>query len=168
MATGTIYGQGHVSELIRNGYAAGMAVNMSAASDLSDGGRSEFARIVRVAREQRGWNQDQLAEASGVSRPTIQRWETLKTGTPDPENARRVFVALGLDTRLIPVALGYVTAEEMGLPAETPRVFAPTVEQAIRILEDPNVPAAAKHEWVEFLTFRAAQAATENAAKRAS
>jgi transcriptional regulator with XRE-family HTH domain len=125
-----------------------------------------FARVVREAREQRGWNQERLADVADVSRPTIQRWETAKTGTPDPENARRVFKALGLDPRLIPVVLGYVTAEEMGLPPEPPRVFNPTVEEAIRILEDPRVPAAAKTEWVEFLRFRAQPAVDQGHQER--
>lgn len=76
-----------------------------------------------------------------------QRWETAKTGTPDLENARRTFIALGLDPRLIPVLLGYVTAEEMGAPAAVPRVFAPMVEDAIRILERPRVPSVVAAEW---------------------
>jgi transcriptional regulator with XRE-family HTH domain len=129
--------------------------------------RQRFASTVRAARIQRGWRQDQLATAAGVSEPTIQRWETGKTGTPDPENARKVFTALGLDPRLIPVLLGYVTAEEMDLPPEPPRVFNPTVEEVIRILEDPQVPAAAKAEWVEFLRFRAQPPAETDAHRQA-
>jgi transcriptional regulator with XRE-family HTH domain len=117
--------------------------------------RLRFARVVREARRQRGMSQQELAEAAKVSEPTIQRWENGRTGTPDPENARRAFQALALDPRLIPVLLGYVTAEEMGLPPEAPRVFTPTVEEVIAILDDPSVPAAAKDEWVEFLRFRA-------------
>jgi hypothetical protein len=49
--------------------------------------------------------------------------------------------------------LGYVTAEEMGLPPEPPRVFTPTVEEAIAILEDPKVPAAQKEEWLRYLRY---------------
>lgn len=120
--------------------------------------RLRFARVIRQAREERGMTQDDLAERAEVSRPTLQRWENAKTETPEPEKARRVFRALGLDPRLIPVLLGYVTAEEMGLPPEPPRLFSPTVEEAIRILEDPNVPAASKKEWLEFLRFRAGAA----------
>jgi transcriptional regulator with XRE-family HTH domain len=156
MATGTVYTSTRVSGLMHDRYARRVAAQPDSPS--SSEPRPEFSQVVKDAREQRGWNQDQLAEAAGVSRPTIQRWESAKTGAPDPENARKVFLALGLDPRLIPVILGYVTPEEMGLPPQVPRVFAPTVEQAIRILEDPAVPAAAKHEWIEFLQFRANQA----------
>lgn len=138
------------------------------AAPVDEDPRLRFARVVREARETRGWNQEQLAEHAGVSRPTIQRWENAKTSTPDPENARRVFRALGLDPKLIPVVLGYVTAEEMGLPPEPVRVFNPDVEQVIRILEDPTVPAAAKAEWMQFLQFRAQTAAgSEGPGKRA-
>jgi transcriptional regulator with XRE-family HTH domain len=129
--------------------------------------RARFARVVREARDQKGWGQDKLAEESGVSRPTIQRWENGRTGTPDPDNARRVFQALGLDPRLIPVVLGYVTDEEMGLPPQPPRVFTATVEEAIRILDDPDVPASAKAEWLQFLQFREQQAKDNQSRGRA-
>jgi transcriptional regulator with XRE-family HTH domain len=115
--------------------------------------RAAFARVIREAREQRGWNQDQLADAAGVSRPTIQRWETAKTGTPDPENARRVFQALGLDPRLIPVVLGYVTADEMGVDPVPPQVFSRTTEEILAILEDPKVSAAQKAEWLNYFRY---------------
>lgn len=155
MAIPTLYQASGVSGLIRHGYAAGVTPADRPAPD--EDPRQRFARVVRQAREQRGWHQDQLADAAGVSRPTIQRWETGKTGTPDPENARRVFQALGLDPRLIPVVLGYVTAEEMGVPAEPPRVFNPSIEEVIRILESPEVAPSVKAEWVEFLRYRATQ-----------
>lgn len=152
MAT-SIYRYSDVSSLIRVGYSS--AVTPTPPTPAEDP-RVRFARTVREGREERGWNQDQLADAAGVSRPTIQRWETAKTGTPDPENARRVFLALGLDPRYIPVVLGYVTAEEMGLP---PRVISPTAEEALAILEDPSVPAAQKAEWLRYLRYVTQEAA---------
>jgi transcriptional regulator with XRE-family HTH domain len=115
--------------------------------------RQRFARIVRQAREDRGWTQEDLADAADISRPTVQRYENGRTATPEAESARRIFRALGLDPRLIPVVLGYVTAEEMGLPPEPPRVFTPTAEEAIAILEDPKVPAAQKEEWLRYLRY---------------
>jgi transcriptional regulator with XRE-family HTH domain len=151
MATATARVQPGVSGLIRLGYASAVTPAQPQAPEEP---RQAFARIVREAREQRGWGQDQLAEAAGVSRPTIQRWETAKTGTPDPENARRVFQALGLDPRLIPVVLGYVTAEEMGVDPVPPRLRDATTEEILTILEDPKVSVAQKREWLEFLRFR--------------
>lgn len=125
-----------------------------------DGGEPlvRFAELIRSTREHRGWSQDDLADRAGVSRPTINRYEQGKTRTPDPETARSIFRALQLDPRRIPVVLGYVTEEEMGLPPEPPRMFTATTEDAIAILEDPTIDPRSKAEWVEFLRFRAAQA----------
>jgi transcriptional regulator with XRE-family HTH domain len=152
----TIYDT-RVSRLIHGGYDPAVATAESV-YDLEDP-KQRFARVIRAARERRGWNQDELSDASQVSRPTIQRWESAKTATPDPENARRVFLALELDPRIIPVLLGYVTPEEMGL---APQVLDPTLEEVIAILDDPRVPAAAKAEWVEFLRFRARAAGADD------
>jgi transcriptional regulator with XRE-family HTH domain len=115
--------------------------------------RDRFARVIREAREQRGWTQDDLAENADVSRPTVQRYEGGKTATPEPEKARQIFRALGLDPRLIPVLLGYVTAEEMGVDPIPPRVFSRTTEDILAILEDPKVSAAQKVEWLNYFRY---------------
>ncbi|WP_285554813.1 helix-turn-helix domain-containing protein [Actinoplanes regularis] len=120
---------------------------------------ARLARVIRSAREQRGWTQEDLAAAAKVSRPTVQRFENAKTSTPQPDALRGIFSALKLDTRLIPVILGYVTAEEMDLPAQAPEILTPTAEEALRILQDSSVPASAKEEWLQFLRFRRAQLA---------
>lgn len=121
-----------------------------------------FAALIRDAREYRGWSQDDLAERSGVSRPTIQRYEQGKTRTPDPETTRALFMALKIDLRRIPVVLGYVTEEELGLPPEAPRLFHATTEEVIEILEDPKIDPRTKAEWLEFLRFRAARDAKQD------
>lgn len=113
-----------------------------------------FATLIRETREKLGWTQDDLADKSGVSRPTIQRYEQGKTRTPEPETVRSLFLAMRLDPKRIPVILGYVTAEEMGLPPEAPRRFDPSVEEVIAILENPSVDPAQKAEWVEYLRYR--------------
>jgi transcriptional regulator with XRE-family HTH domain len=145
-------------EVISVVYPAGMPARFNpdtSGSGIAEPPLARFARVVRTAREEKGWTQPDLAERSGVSRPTIQRYETMKN-TPQPIEARKVFKALGLDPRLIPVLLGYVTAEEMGVPTEAQQVLTPTAEEALRILQDPAVPAAVKSEWVQFLKFRVA------------
>lgn len=121
----------------------------------------QFGGLIRDTREYRGWSQDELAERAGVSRPTINRYEQAKTKTPDPETARAIFHALKLDPRRIPVLLGYVTEEEMGLPREGPRTFHATTEEVIAILEDPKVDPKAKREWLEYLRWRAQGEATK-------
>lgn len=146
------------SLLMHLGYAADVTPQPSAPEEEP---RQRFARVVREARQQRGWSQDDLADAAEVSRPTVQRYEYAKTATPDPEAARRIFRALGLDPRLIPVVLGFVTAEEMALPPEPPRVFEPSLEEVIAIWEDPDVPVATKREWAEYLKYRKQMAAAQ-------
>lgn len=120
-----------------------------------------FAQAIRTARAQKGWTQDDLVEESGVSAPTIKRWEGGNSERPEPELVRRVFRALGLDPREAAVILGYVTREEMGLPQEPPRRFSVTVEQVIAILEDPEVPDREKEEWVRYLQFRTGRLGSE-------
>jgi transcriptional regulator with XRE-family HTH domain len=158
----------HVSPAIRRNapdlaYPLHMPHQTQSDSDSTDP-RKEFGAVIKSAREVKGWTQEQLADASGVSRPTIQRWEQGKN-IPEPETARAAFMALELDPRRIPVLLGYVTAAEMGLGEELPRArnADPTVEEALRILEDPNVPAAKKAEWLAFLRFRAQEDASQTA-----
>jgi transcriptional regulator with XRE-family HTH domain len=112
----------------------------------------EFGHMIRGARERLGWTQEDLADKSRVSLTTIKRYENGKIGTPDPDMVRKVFRALGLDVREAPVALGFVTREEMGLPPK--EEHSPTVLEVISILEDPNVDDREKAEWVRYLKFR--------------
>lgn len=154
MSTG-IYRSRHVSDLIRGGYPAPMTDALGPSLP-EEAPVQRLGRIIRQGRRDKDWSQEELAAKAGVSAPTVKRYETGRTATPEPEAARRVFLALGLDPRWIPVVLGYVTAEEMDLPASPPpRVFSPTIDEAIRILENPNISASAKDEWVQFLRFRA-------------
>jgi transcriptional regulator with XRE-family HTH domain len=125
-----------------------------------------FAALIRSTREYRGWSQDDLAERAGVSRPTINRYEQAKTKAPQPEQARAIFIALRLDPRRIPVLLGYVTEEEMGLPPDTAREFHATTEDAIAILEDPKVDSRRKAQWLDYLRFLAGQEAHDEEGRR--
>jgi transcriptional regulator with XRE-family HTH domain len=107
-----------------------------------------LAGTVREARSRRGWTQAQLADAAAVSVPTIQRCENGK-GITRPDVCRRLFPALGLDPRRLPVLLGYITDAEMESPA---RHLSPLAEEAVGLLE--QAPHAAAREWVEFLRWR--------------
>lgn len=55
------------------------------------------AATIRAERAARGWTQDQLAEKSGVSRPTIARFE-LGERVPDVMQLYRLAAAFGLHT----------------------------------------------------------------------
>lgn len=57
-----------------------------------------FGDVVKDRRKQRGWSQDQLAEAADVSRPTVARIEAgaeVSTGT-----LSRIATALGLEVHI--------------------------------------------------------------------
>lgn len=124
-------------------YRAGMPVEESAVRRL--------AQAIKGARDKLDWTQDKLAEVAGVSRPTVQRYENAKSKYPEPEPVRRIFKALGLNPKEIPVILGLVTREEMGLPPEPVRKLSATVEEIVALLEDPDVSEAEKLAWVEVL-----------------
>lgn len=111
-----------------------------------------LGRLIREAREDRGWTQTDLAEHSGVSRPTIQRYENAKTA-PEFDKVRAIVLALDVDPREIPVALGLVTREEMGLPPERvqARRFDATTEEILSLLEDDRVSAAERQAYRELL-----------------
>ncbi len=113
---------------------------MTSPKPVADDALRRLGKLIREAREDRRWTQDQLAEAAGVSRPTVQRYENAKTA-PEFDKVRAIILALGVDAREIPVALGLVTREEMNLPPERtrPRQFDPTTEEILGMLEDPRV-----------------------------
>jgi transcriptional regulator with XRE-family HTH domain len=134
----------------------------AAAVDDQEAPLQRFAVAVKTARLQRGWTQEDLNEASGVSRPTIQRYENAKVGQPHPLQCRMLFEALGLDVRRIPVLFGYVTAEEMSLPPKPPRVLRPAVEEMVRLIDEGGVSDQIVGEWVSYLRWR-----LENARKAA-
>lgn len=116
-----------------------------------------FAQMIRDGRKARGWTQEDLIEASGVSPATVARYEGYKPGSrphPEPENVRKIFNALGVDPREAAVVLGYLTRDEIGLGPTPPRVFDASVEEVISILQDPDVSDTEKVEWVEYLRFR--------------
>lgn len=117
-----------------------------------------LGRLIRDAREEAGLTQDQLAAASGIGRATIQRLENAK-GVPELETVRAVALAIpGLDPREVPVALGLVTRDEMGLPPERVRArqFDEETEQILALLEDSRVSREEKIALRELLRARLA------------
>lgn len=56
----------------------------------------DFPARVRAERKKRGWTQQDLADAAGVSLRTAQNFETRK-GAPQAENLRAILVAVGID-----------------------------------------------------------------------
>lgn len=81
--------------------------------------------MLKEARAARGWTQDDLAEACGVTRWTVMRWE--KGGQKgEPENLRAVAEALDIPPVVAFQAIGWLPADEEATPS--------TLQQ---LLEDP-------------------------------
>jgi transcriptional regulator with XRE-family HTH domain len=110
-----------------------------------------FAKLIIEGRRVRGWRQEDLVAASGVSRRLLTRWEGGEAERPDPDKVRAVCVALGIDPRRAAVALGYLSADEVENPQPAKR--SPTIEEVIEILEDPEIPDAKKLEWIAYLRY---------------
>lgn len=125
---------------------------MTQVRDIGDTPGRRFAALIKNARRAKGWTQETLAEQSDVDRQTIIRYESGRAVNPDPEQVRRVCLALDLDPREAPIALGYFTREEMGLPAR-PSTQDASIDEVIEILKDPEIPSSKKAEWVDYLRY---------------
>ena len=55
---------------------------------------------IRAHRQERGWTQDQLAAATGVSRSAVAQWETDRAGQLR-DNISRIAEALGITVELL-------------------------------------------------------------------
>ncbi|MCX5066584.1 helix-turn-helix domain-containing protein [Micromonospora lupini] len=100
--------------------------------------------LIAQARLDAGLTQGQLAERCGIGRATIQRLENARE-IPKLETVRAIVVAIpGLDPREIPVALGLVTRDEMGLPPERVRWrrYDPATEDILAMLQDDRYSTA--------------------------
>lgn len=124
----------------------------------NDNPRGEaFANLIREGRRAKGWTQDRLVEASGVSRSTVLRWEAGDASRPDPDQVRAVCLALGIDPRRAAVALGYLTADEVAAMDSRGHPLSQEEEEILAILRDPSVPSAEKGPLVEYLRFLGGQ-----------
>lgn len=92
--------------------------------DIEEPESSEWATMLRDARRDLGWTQDQLADAAGVTRTTILRWEGGQQ-EGKPASLRAVAEALGIPPAVAFQAIGW-------LPPEADEK--PTLQ---KLLEDP-------------------------------
>jgi transcriptional regulator with XRE-family HTH domain len=122
------------------------------ANDENDRGHA-FAKLIRDARKAREMTQEQVIEGSGVSKTTLIRWESGRAERPDPEQVRMLCRFLGIDPRQAAVALGYLTAEDLGPPEVADRKLDPSILEVIQVLEDPSVPEAEKQQWIKYLLY---------------
>lgn len=62
--------------------------------------RTSVGNRIRAYRQERGWTQDQLAAATGVSRSAVAQWETDRAGQLR-ENISRIAEALGINVEVL-------------------------------------------------------------------
>lgn len=98
-----------------------------------------LAKLIKDARGIKGWTQERLAIEASVTRQTISRYEGGHTN-PMAKEARSICRALDIDPREIPIALGYVTRDELGLPLKAPAI-SPELLRVHRFLIDEEFPA---------------------------
>lgn len=131
---------------------------------MNDG--ASFANLIRTARETKGWSQQDLEEATGVSVSTISRWERGQAGRPEPEHVRAVCAALSVDPRRAAVSLGYLTAEEAGFTTPTGPPIDPEIEDVLQLL--PRIPADRRAEWIHHLRYLVERQEQRSQGKNAS
>lgn len=124
-----------------------------------------FGTLIGDARRAKGWSQDDLEAASGVSRSTISRWERGVSDSPEPPHVRAVCAALGIDPRRAAIALGFLTEDEV---SGTAARLDPEVEGAMRMLESDSISPAERQGWIDYLKFLYAKGQRGNGPRRAS
>lgn len=102
--------------------------------------------FIRRKRIERGWNQTQFADASGIDRPYLSQIESGKVALPGAGVRRQLASALGLRHIDILIASGEITADEVeGLPdPDSPAIAAlrpvldsydGDVDQLVRVIQ---------------------------------
>lgn len=75
---------------------------------------ADLRRAIVAARKARGWSQDQLAQAAGMSRPALSDLETGETSDPRSATVQRVAKALGwTDDQLAAILRGETPGPEV-------------------------------------------------------
>lgn len=135
-----------------------------------EGGR-RFAALLREYRTAAGLRQEDVADRSGVSLSTINRWERGLVRNPKPDEVQAVCRVLRLSTVAAGIALGYLAPADTEHLPEPPRKFDPTVAKAIAILEDPDMPDDVREaalQVIEVLRANARRPGTEDRSRAAS
>lgn len=102
-------------------------------SDAQDGGGRTWATLLRATRKARGWTQDELADAAGVHRTTIIRWENGGGGF-EPDTLAKVADTLAIPREQVLVAVG-LSSSDVPMPPPLPRELARLVDAYNRMSE---------------------------------
>lgn len=107
--------------------------------DIPDGPGKELATLIRDARTAKGLTQEALEALSGVSRQTINTYERGRALEPRADTVRQLLLALGVDPREGPVALGFLSRDEANLPAER-ILLDPVLADVHQMVNNDSIP----------------------------
>lgn len=124
-------------------------VRMADTTPTEDGSRA-LATLLRQRRDQMQLTQEEVADRAGISRQTYNKYERGGTLNPKPRELRAVCMVLKMDPREIPVALGFVTREEMNLPPQEP-ALPRSLRRILQLLKAEQVPESAKKRLLKII-----------------
>jgi transcriptional regulator with XRE-family HTH domain len=124
-------------------------VRMPDTTPTQDGSR-DLATLLRQRRLQMQITQEDVADRAGISRQTYNKYERGGTLNPKPRELRAVCLVLKLDPREVPVALGFVTREEIDLPPQQP-ALPRSIRRILQLLDAEQVPATAKKRLLKII-----------------
>lgn len=137
--------------MTQGGQMSRVLVMTQADADDDTPGR-RFGNLIREGRRRKGWTQEEVEEHSGVSRQTVIGWESGRAVNPKPTQVRAVCLALEIDPREAPVALGFFSREELGLPARH-AVSDKTISEIVEQLDAPDLGDDEREELLDYIRW---------------
>lgn len=117
-----------------------------------------FGALLRSHRQAAKLRQEDVAERSGVSLSTINRWERGIVRNPVPTELQVVCRIVSLSTVAAGLALGYLAPEDVEHLPEPPGPADPREAVALDILRDPELPDSLRDSAYHYLEFVRSQA----------
>ncbi|MFG2046210.1 helix-turn-helix domain-containing protein [Micromonospora sp. NPDC048935] len=121
---------------------------------ISDSELQRLASLIKAGRAARGWQQEKLADETGVGARTIKRYEGAQQPRPDREHLIAIFRVLDLDRRELAAILGILSRDELELPPEPARILSARTRELLELLEDPDLPDEERDAYAEMLRAR--------------
>ncbi|MFJ5532376.1 helix-turn-helix domain-containing protein [Streptomyces sp. NPDC093261] len=114
------------------------------AASAKDQVKAAFGVWIKEQRTRRDLTQRQLAQAIGVTDPVVSRWEKGESLPREIEVMRGIARALNMPVLQVLVRTGYLSADEVGLPAEEPAPADPLIERVAGFVDGLEGEKAAK------------------------
>lgn len=111
-----------------------------------------FGALLKQYRLAAGLTQEDVAERSGVSLNSINRWERGLITNPFPRQVKAVCRAIRLNPVHAWLSLGGLDPQDVDTP-EAPKPRNPKIEEAIAVLEDDRISEEAKFGARQYLLW---------------